>query len=61
MRRYRRCSGLGIDGTLAMVLIGILALPIVGLGMLLKGNSENKALGVVLLVVGLIIWAFAFK
>ena len=62
MRRYRSGGGLsGFDGTLALIILGIIALPIVGVMMMTKEDSESKAIGLVLLVVGIIIYAFAFN
>ena len=53
----RRGRGGGIDGSLATILLAVFALPIVGLIMLLNSETEeNKTLGGVLLVVGIIIW-----
>ena len=57
-RHYRRCNcnddGMGC---LIMVLLGIFALPLVGLYMMLAGdNGEQRTIGVVLLIVGVIIW-----
>lgn len=52
-----RRGGVGIDGNIALVLMLIAALPIVGLVKIIKGeNEDDKALGVVLLVIGIIVW-----
>lgn len=60
-RHYRRCrcndDGMGC---LIMIILGIFALPIVGFYMMVAGdNSEQRAIGVVLLIVGLIFWIAA--
>lgn len=52
-------GGLGGDiyGLLAMILIGIVALPLVGGYLLLTGKSEgSKILGGILLIIGLVVW-----
>ena len=50
-------GGSDIDGSLAMIILGLIALPIVGLVMMLNSKTEdNKVLGCVLLVVGIVLW-----
>ena len=50
-------GGSDIDGSLAMIILGLIALPIVGLVMMLNSKTEeNKVLGGVLLVVGIVLW-----
>lgn len=50
-------GGSDIDGSLAMIILGLVALPIVGLVMMLNSKTEdNKILGGVLLVVGIVLW-----
>jgi len=50
-------GGSDIDGSLAMIILGLIALPIVGLIMMLNSKTEdNKVLGGVLLVVGIVLW-----
>ena len=50
-------GGSDIDGSLAMIILGLVALPIVGLVMMLNSKTEdNKVLGGVLLVVGIALW-----
>lgn len=50
-------GGSDIDGSLAMIILGLVALPIVGLVMILNSKTEdNKVLGGVLLVVGIVLW-----
>lgn len=55
--RYHGGPGSDIYGLLEMVLIGIVALPFVEDRLLITGKSEeNKILGGVLLIVGIVIW-----
>ena len=50
-------GGSDIDGSLAMIILGLVALPIVGLVMMLNSKTEdNKVLGGVLLVLGIVLW-----
>ena len=50
-------GGSDIDGSLAMIILGLIALPIVGWVMMLNSKTEdNKVLGGVLLVVGIVLW-----
>ena len=50
-------GGSDIDGSLAMIILGLVALPIVGVVMMLNSKTEdNKVLGGVLLVVGIVLW-----
>ena len=50
-------SGLGC---ILMLVIGILAMPIVGFYLLVaSSDEETKVLGTVLLVIGAIVWIFA--
>jgi len=46
-------------GCLVMLVLGLIAMPIVGFFMLFSGDTESKALGLVLLIVGIIIWVAA--
>ena len=58
MARRGRGSN-GIDGSLAIIILGLVALPIVGLVMMFNSkNEDDKVLGGILLVVGIIIWIF---
>lgn len=50
----------GMMGCLAIVFIGIVAMPLVGVYMQVKGNDEQKGIGLVLTIIGLILWIFAF-
>lgn len=64
MNRYRRHdpfdSGSGDMGCLALFLLAVFAMPVVGLYLLIKKDADDgtKILGGVLLVVGLILWAY---
>ena len=64
MSRYRRQDhfdpGSGDMGCLALLLLGVFAMPLVGLYLLFKKDADDgtKMLGGVLLVVGIIIWAY---
>ena len=50
----------GMMGCLAIVFIGIVAMPLVGVYMLVKGKDEQKGIGLVLTIIGLILWIFVF-
>ena len=43
-------------GCLLMALVGIFALPIVGMFLLFQEHPDDKTLGAVLMVVGIVIW-----
>jgi len=43
-------------GCLVMVLLGLFALPFVGLYLVSRGNEDDKVLGTILMIVGTIIW-----
>ena len=60
MSRHHNCnhhndsSGMGC---LVVIILGILAMPLAGLYMLLAGkDSEQKAVGLILTIVGFIFW-----
>lgn len=53
-RRYRRSND--DMGWIAWALLAVVALPIVGIYMLLNGKEHQKALGIVLIIVGIILW-----
>lgn len=54
---YHGGSDCDIYGLLAMILIGIVALPLVGGYLLFTGKSEgSKILGGILLIAGLVVW-----
>ena len=47
-------------GCLVMIILGLVAMPLVGLYMLFKGDDDGqKAIGVILTIVGIIIWIAA--
>lgn len=48
-------SGLGC---LVILLLAIFAMPIVGLYMVFKGDESQKALGIVLTIIGVILWIY---
>lgn len=51
-------SGGGLWGLLAIIVIAIYALPIVGVFLMIGGKTnDEKVLGVILTVVGIIIWS----
>lgn len=61
---HHRNGGRGSDdsatGCLAIVLLALVAMPIVGIYMLLTSeDSDKKTIGAILLIVGIIIWAVA--
>lgn len=50
-------SGLGC---LVMIILGMLAMPLVGIYMLISGKDDGKkAIGAILTIVGIIIWIAA--
>lgn len=54
----RRGSDDSAIGCLVMVVIAMIAMPIVGLYMLFTAeDTDKKTLGVILLIVGIILWA----
>lgn len=56
---YRRCrcnhDGDGL-GCIVMLVLGLLALPLIGLYLMIQGDDESKTVGLLLLIVGIIIW-----
>ena len=50
----------GMMGCLAIVFIGIVAMPLVGVYMLVKGKDEHKGIGLILTIIGVILWIFVF-
>lgn len=47
-------------GCLVMVILGMVAMPLVGLYMMFKGEDDGqKTIGVILTIVGIIIWIVA--
>lgn len=55
-RRYRGRGSSDGSGLIALAIIAVVALPVVGLYKIVKGDEDDKALGTVLLVIGLILW-----
>lgn len=58
---YHRNRGGSSDdsgmGCLVMIIMALIAMPLVGLYMLIKGKDDGqKVIGLILLVVGIIIW-----
>ena len=60
MRYYRgnRRRDPGDSGCLALLIIGFIAMPLVGLYLMSKKDDESRALGLVLLIVGIILWVY---
>ena len=59
-RHSRRGSDDSGMGCLVMIILGMVAMPLVGLYMLFKGEDDGqKAIGVILTIVGIIIWIAA--
>ncbi len=63
-RHYHRHRGSSSDdsgmGCLVMIILAMVAMPLVGLYMAFKGKDDGqKVLGVVLTIVGIIIWIAA--
>lgn len=56
MRRRFGRGGLDGSGYIALILMAIVALPIIGIYKIATGNEDDKAVGTVLLIVGIIIW-----
>ena len=55
--RKRFCSGKSDgNGYIALILMAIISLPIIGIYKIAKGNDAEKAIGVILLFVGIVIW-----
>lgn len=58
-RHCRHDHGDSGIGCLLMALVGIFAMPFVGLYLALQGNGDEKAIGIFLMVVGIVIWIVA--
>lgn len=60
MYRRRRNQEDGMMGCLAIVIIGIIAMPLVGAYLTFSKNSteEKKGLGIVLMILGIIFWIY---
>ena len=49
-----------VIGRLVMIILGLIAMPLVGLYMMISGKeSSHKTIGAILLIVGIIIWIAA--
>ena len=59
MSGRRRNDDAGL-GCLVMIVMAIFAMPLVGLYMISKGDEGEKVIGVLLTIVGLILWCFMF-
>ncbi len=49
-----------LNGLLAILVILVMLMPVLGVYLLALAGTAGKLLGVVLLVVGIILWALAF-
>ena len=54
--KYRAKGCSNGNGLIALAIIAVVALPVVGLKKITSGNDDDKALGKVLLGIGLLIW-----
>lgn len=45
-------------GCVVILLFAVFAMPIVGLYMVFKGDEEQKVLGIILTIVGAILWIY---
>lgn len=64
MYRHRHnCNHHGNDsgmGCLVLVILGLMAMPLVGIYMMLCGeDTDQKAIGLILTIVGIILWIMA--
>lgn len=57
MRHYRKSDDSGMGCIVGLLLI-IIAMPIVGIYMIAKGDEEQKVLGIILTIIGAIIWIY---
>ncbi len=58
-RRGNNSNDTGV-GCIVAAILGIIAMPIVGLVMALDNDPEKKALGWILTVVGTVLWIWMF-
>ena len=56
-RRHHHSDDSGL-GCVVIILLAIFAMPIVGLYMVFKGDEGQKALGIILTVIGVILWIY---
>lgn len=60
MSKNNNSSDDGAIGCLIMLIIGMVALPLVGIYLMVNGESDDaKAMGIVLLIIGIILWGGA--
>lgn len=50
----------GATGCVIWALIAVFAMPLVGIYMIGKGDEGQKVIGILLTIVGVIIWCFLF-
>ena len=59
-RGVQGSSADSVIGRLVMIILGLIAMPLVGLYMMISGKeSSHKTIGAILLIVGIIIWIAA--
>lgn len=56
--RRHRGENDGAMGCVVILLLAIFAMPIVGIYMVAKGDEAQKAIGIVLTIIGIIIWIY---
>ena len=56
----RRNDNDGALGCVVILMIGIFAMPLVGLYMLATGDQEKKAIGLMLTIIGFVLWFLVF-
>lgn len=56
-RRHRDDND-GAMGCVVLLLLAVFAMPIVGIYMIAKGDDTQKGIGIVLTIVGIIIWLY---
>lgn len=57
-RRGRHHNNDSGSGCLAAIFIAIVAMPLIGLHMVLKGDEDQRALGIILTIIGVILWIY---
>ena len=56
-RRHKGQNDGGI-GCAIMLLLAVFAMPIVGIYMIAKGDESQKVIGIVLTIIGIILWIY---
>lgn len=56
-RRRKKSSEDAALGCVAYCIVGMFFMPLLGLYFLLKGDPQKQPLGVLLLILGLVLWA----